>query len=504
MMTRNPSRRELCAAFGAAAAVGFGVSFRPAAAQDNPDDCAPIGADGKNPVPYKPDPSLPVRIRKSAFELSRAEVDRLKEAYAAFRQLTKQHPDDPRGWLRGSYVHCWYCGGGNNNEAGEEIHGSWYFFPWHRAYLHFHERILGKLIKDDTFAMPYWDWDSEGRQRFPSVFGDPNDAGNPLADMLRSANANSAISNQAVSVKIMNTVMNSPNNSLFMGSQNNSGALENAPHGPVHIWTADTTLQAANNDMGVLATAAQDPVFFAHHGNIDRLWGVWLGLAPGMHKNFTESAWTQHSWQFYNEDAVWTQITIADVLDSVKSLRSDYAKPSAKPIWTYKPRAAPAAAAAIAENQPTAPPLVISNASAPIALATSPVTREIGLPAVEAQALSELTGSSPAQYVLYLRGIEVPKTGQAMFNVFLNLPDATSATSSESPNFAGTVTILARIKDSRSGQPVTTNTALDVTDVLRAAKNTETLSVTLVPVAAEGAAPSESHATVAQISIERF
>lgn len=30
--------------------------------------------------------------------------------------------------------------------------------------------------------------------------------------------------------------------------------------------------------MGVLQTAARDPIFYAHHANIDRLWDVWLGL----------------------------------------------------------------------------------------------------------------------------------------------------------------------------------------------------------------------------------
>src|SRR5271156_2465452 len=151
------TRREVGAGLGAAAFSGFSLRPRAAAAQDNPDDCAPIGADGKTPVPYKTDSKLPVRVRKSAFELDKHEVDRLKEAFAALRKLTKEHPEDPRGWLRGSYVHCWYCGGGTDDKAGEEIHGSWLFFPWHRCYLHFYERILCRLIKDDTFALPYWD-----------------------------------------------------------------------------------------------------------------------------------------------------------------------------------------------------------------------------------------------------------------------------------------------------------------------------------------------------------
>ena len=300
------------------------------------------GVAGKNPVPYKPDPKLPVRVRKSAFELDKTEVDRLKEAYAALRKLTHDTPDDPRGWLRGGYVHCWYCGGGNDNKAGEEIHGSWLFFPWHRAYLHFHERILCKLINDDTLAIPYWDWDSEGRQKFPSVYGDPSDTSNPLFDMLRSAKPNDAISDQAVSAAILNTTMNAPNNNLFLGSQaGDAGAMENAPHGPVHIWTGDTTLQNAQQrhgrtgDGGAGSHVLRPP--WQHRQAVGRV----AGPGAAQHKNFTSATWTQHPWQFYDENAVWTEIKIADVLDSVKSLRSEYAKPSAKPIWTFRPRTRP-------------------------------------------------------------------------------------------------------------------------------------------------------------------
>jgi polyphenol oxidase len=499
-----PNRREVCAAIAATTLASVGLHPQQAAADDNPVDCAPIGAAGKNPVAYTPDPSLPVRIRKSAFELDSAEVDRLKAAYAALRKLTKEHPNDPRGWLRQGYVHCWYCGGGGNGQEGEEIHGSWFFFPWHRAYLHFHERILCRLINDDNFALPYWDWDSEGRQTFPKIYGDPSDPSNPLFDMLRSAKAGQKISTQAVSAAILNSTMNQSINSLFMGSDNgDSGAMENAPHGPVHIWTGDTTLQNANPDMGVLATAAQDPVFFAHHGNIDRLWSVWLGLSPN-HKNFTSKTWTQHPWQFYNEDAVWTQITIEDVLDPMKSLRSDYAKPDKAPIWTFKPRASPSVAASAASGS-VSPPLVLANATAvPIPLGTAPVTRGVALPRADIEAFGRLSASPPAQYVLHVRGIEVPNDEQALFNVFLNLPDATAGTSLDAPNFVGTVTVLAKTKVAHEHRHAPTNVAFDVTDVLSKVKGPEQLSVTLVPAAAERIAPNASQATFREISLERI
>ena len=41
------------------------------------------------------------------------------------------------------------------------------------------------------------------------------------------------------------------------------------PHGAIHM--------AVGMDMGNLVRAAYDPIFFAHHANIDRLWEIWRG-----------------------------------------------------------------------------------------------------------------------------------------------------------------------------------------------------------------------------------
>ncbi|MCA1613086.1 MAG: hypothetical protein LC800_02795, partial [Acidobacteria bacterium] len=47
--------------------------------------------------------------RKSAFDLSPAELQRLRDAYAALRDLTAKDPNDPRGWAQQANVHCYYC-----------------------------------------------------------------------------------------------------------------------------------------------------------------------------------------------------------------------------------------------------------------------------------------------------------------------------------------------------------------------------------------------------------
>ncbi|TVU16157.1 hypothetical protein EJB05_39708, partial [Eragrostis curvula] len=35
--------------------------------------------------------------------------------------------------------------------------------------LYFHERILDKLTDDDTFALPFWNWDSPGGMTLPPI-----------------------------------------------------------------------------------------------------------------------------------------------------------------------------------------------------------------------------------------------------------------------------------------------------------------------------------------------
>ena len=51
-----------------------------------------------------------------------------------------------------------------------------------RFYLYFHERILGKLIGDDTFALPFWNWDAPGGMTMPALYANQS---SPLYDERR-------------------------------------------------------------------------------------------------------------------------------------------------------------------------------------------------------------------------------------------------------------------------------------------------------------------------------
>ncbi|KAL5217106.1 hypothetical protein ABZP36_017790 [Zizania latifolia] len=67
-------------------------------------------------------------------------------------------------------------------ELPVQIHFSWFFFPFHRAYIYFFERIVRKLLGDPRFALPFWSWDVPEGMRLPLAFAN---ASSPLYDPFR-------------------------------------------------------------------------------------------------------------------------------------------------------------------------------------------------------------------------------------------------------------------------------------------------------------------------------
>jgi Protein of unknown function (DUF_B2219) len=89
-----------------------------------------------------------------------------------------------------------------------------------------------------------------------------------------------------------------------------------------------------------------------------------------------------------------------------------------------------------------------------------------------------------------------------LFNIFINMPEATSSTGVDLPNFVGTVAVLAKGSQQSGHQHTNTNAAFDITDALAVvAKGKNTISVTFVPVAANGEKPDSFHASFKLIYI---
>ncbi|CAM0902901.1 unnamed protein product [Alopecurus aequalis] len=304
--------------------------------------CLPYGTDyGTGITDFQLPPagsSAPLRVRPAAHLVDAEYFAKYERAVALMKQLPA---DDPRSFEQQWRVHCAYCDGAYDQvgfpDLELQVHNCWLFFPWHRFYLYFHERILGKLIGDDTFALPFWNWDAPGGMTLPAIYANQS---SPLYDERRNPahqppfpldldyNGTDASipSEQEIdqNLKIMyrQMVAGAKKTQLFLGQpyragdapEPGAGSIENGPHNTVHDWTGDPQ-QPNAADMGNFYTAGRDPIFFAHHGNIDRLWHVWRGLRPGNNTNYADADWLDTTFLFYDEDARLVRVRVRDCLD---------------------------------------------------------------------------------------------------------------------------------------------------------------------------------------------
>jgi hypothetical protein len=280
-------------------------------------DCPAIPHGGK---PFKAQQDTrPIVTRKPVSALSQAEIAQLRKAFAALRALPSS---DPRSWIGQTNLHAAYCRQCSGITA--QIHGSWNFLPWHRAFLYYHERILGSLVGDiEGFRLPYWEW--EQTRTFPQPYIMPNNGANSLWDNQRNvfllAGQTLPITDASVDrIAFLNGITDF---TTFGGTRTIGGAMEIDPHNLMHV---DSGRQEPPwTDMGNLASSARDPLFFAHHANVDKIWSRWNAWNP----NPEEAAFHNLRWTFYDEHGEAVSISVRDVLAHATQLRYAYPPSSA-------------------------------------------------------------------------------------------------------------------------------------------------------------------------------
>lgn len=167
-------------------------------------------------------------------------------------------------------------------------HATLLFLPWHRAYLYFFERALQDL--DAGASLPWWDWTSTMSHQagVPAAFR-RNEARvneNPLAtgpvrlpqtDLRRFRADRSNFG--ALSDGPSPWTLRDPDaadelprpetvrRALAARSFGDFSALVQGIHNSVHTWVGGA--------MSLVSVAAYDPLFWAHHAMVDRLWYLW-------------------------------------------------------------------------------------------------------------------------------------------------------------------------------------------------------------------------------------
>jgi polyphenol oxidase len=428
-------------------------------------------------IPFATDTNLPIRVRRRIDSLDAVEQTRLKTAFAALKLLTTTAPQDPRGWMAQADVHCWYCG-----QSGTDIHGSWFFYPWHRAYLYFYERILGALINDMSFTLPYWPWDT--LQHLPDDYHDATLSLNPLFDSLRIRTNTSQVPSSVANTRMLQDAMLTRQRDVFLGSApnaipQNTASLEATPHGSIHNWIGG--INPPRPDMSLFRTAARDPVFFTHHSQIDRLWTMWVGQPQRF--NHSDPAWLNQTWDFIDENQRLVRISVRNVLDHENELRYRYDDVSISPGVVPSP-------GSISGSTTTLATISVDEPPGGRALGPMPITFTVDLSLDDRTTLLAARPEFGRAVNLEIEGIEVPADSAAVIKIFLNQPAATAATLAEDPGFLTTLSFVASSDQPQPMQHGKQTVSLDISDRIPSLLLTVTpLQVTLAPTNMDDAPP---------------
>lgn len=245
--------------------------------------------------------------RKNAELLSDDEAAALRSAFEQVKQISEVARGDNRGFFEHAGQHgvpYWAC----PHHTPQRI-----FLPWHRAYLYRLEQALQDRVAGVT--LPWWDWTTT--RAIPPAFEAADAGGQPNA--LFASRTLVVPADVREGAPIVDETFREPGPVDFLPSPADLQFVLNQPsfavfsdacediHDGVHGWVGGT--------MANVGYAAFDPVFWAHHCMIDRVW--WLWQQNGRMNAVPFAGWENLILEPFN-------LTVGDVLNA-NALGFDYA-----------------------------------------------------------------------------------------------------------------------------------------------------------------------------------
>jgi tyrosinase len=378
---------------------------------------------------------------------------------SAIQQMKALPSSDPRSWSSQAAIHLNHC-----------PHENWLLLPWHRAYLYYFERICRSLSGMTDFAIPYWDWSTA--PSVPSVYWNTAD---PLYDT-RAVTASTVLDPGSVGPAELESILEEPSFDVFASGSISAtadqrtrasyGPLEATPHNYVHV-----TVGGLCCDMGNF-NSPLDPIFWAHHGMLDRCWVDWNLVRNN--PNTDDPAWVNRTFsEFSDENGNSVQVGVVDTL--------------LMPIFSYQydapiggTAASPAARVArddrawqsAKEAQVRRGATIRTDTLRAVSVRPPPV--EIGRPLTQsfAEALAPAAGT---RTLLRLEGTST--SPDVSVRVFVDRPDATADTPATDPGVLATFSFFIH---AHAGVPATASFVYDVTAAMARRSSTSAPALTFV------------------------
>jgi tyrosinase len=293
-----------------------------------------------------------------------------------------------------------------------------------------------------------------------------------------------------------------------------TNAVNGTPHGAVHI--------AVGGNMTQFATAGQDPIFWLHHSNIDRLWDVWLESGGGHVDPTTDTTWMTTPFNFYDESGATVTLTGAQVVDIACQLHYQYESDVCGRIYVIDPGwwrrytrlpvvPAPLLASldSLVRRPPLPDPAPLGQQPGPVRLGGRPVQITIPVSPEAKAALRNLTTPSgtAGHLNLVLGDIRIEGRPRVVYEMYLNLPADARNADYASPNFVGMVNLFGPGADTAHARPEDQIVPLTLAMLrLRANKtwSDDTVRVTFIPRGVtEGADPAKALGASTPVTIGR-
>jgi len=204
----------------------------------------------------------------------------LRDAYEKMQALAGT---DNRSWIYWAGLHgypqwqCWHHSRiGQGSPRGYNL-----FLPWHRAYLVYWEHAMRDQNAD--VVLPWWDWTSATSHQS----GVPQSFVTPKVGAKRNSLLNGPVppmlgDPERFTLRFPGSPNRLPTPSdvdglLALTSFVDFTAQLEDIHDLIHGWTGGRNPSSPGDggDMGSVAVAAFDPIFWSHHCMIDRIWYLW-------------------------------------------------------------------------------------------------------------------------------------------------------------------------------------------------------------------------------------
>jgi tyrosinase len=255
-------------------------------------------------------PQQQLLVRSEVLELSDAQVAKFVQTLHAMKNVPSAYDNtiNAYDWFVRTHMDAFSA---PMSQHGAHMNPQ--FLPWHREFLRRFESEMRRVSGDPTMTVPYWDWTNEAstarlmqadfmggngdpgdnnfvssgpfrKGQWPIIVHDPDEGDNgddpdPIADgwLVRNIGGDDVATLPTLAdvqrVLGVSTYDSAPYDMDSDPDTSFRNALEGwrpsrQLHNQVHVFIAGNMASQASPN---------DPLFFLHHANIDRIWAIWQG-----------------------------------------------------------------------------------------------------------------------------------------------------------------------------------------------------------------------------------